>query len=236
MKRFFKKCWKLTVAATLISVIMIGGFMLSMRFRQTVQASQPAVNRFYGNLSTQVNAVISAQVMMNQAVAEKRETEIMPQRGFIKLDIPAVYILDAVIAYEDDSILIPSDNITSGFGYQDWRHGTHKGIDIGRSQGEPIYSAAVGVVKKVVTGCTHNYGKSSSCGCGGGYGNYIVIDHGDGLETLYGHCQAIYVEEGQEIKRNQQIAEVGSTGYSTGWHLHFEIHDNGVAINPFDYM
>lgn len=190
------------------------------------------------DLYEQIQADMFMNASINTAINEKLNVEFAPQRAYVQLNIPNLYVQDEMIAYyeEDNSLIIPSDNITSGFGYQSWRHGNHKGIDIGRPQGDLIYSAAAGTVTKVVTGCPHNYGKSSSCGCGGGYGNYLVIDHGDGLETLYGHCQEIYVSVGDKVKRNEAIAEVGSTGHSTGWHLHFEVHDNGVAMNPFDYQ
>ena len=112
----------------------------------------------------------------------------------------------------------------------------HKGIDIGASKGASIIAAEKGTVIKVVTGCTHNYGKSRSCGCGGGYGNYIVISHGSGLATIYAHCTSVNVSVGEKVSRGQVIATVGSTGSSTGHHLHFEVQLNGVVKNPSSYL
>ena len=127
-------------------------------------------------------------------------------------------------------------NITSSYGL---RNGTmHNGIDISSSgiSGKMIVAAKAGKVIEVCTSCTHNYGKNSSCGCGGGYGNYVQINHSDGLTTLYAHCQAINVSIGQHVKRGQAIAEMGSTGSSTGAHVHFEVIINGVPKNPMDYV
>lgn len=122
--------------------------------------------------------------------------------------------------------------ITSGYGS---RWGTmHYGIDISSSgiKGADITAANNGVVIFVYNKCTHNYGKKKSCGCGGGFGNYCMIDHGGGYVTLYGHAEKITVKEGQTVKTGDVIGRVGSTGYSTGWHCHFEVRVDGVRKNP----
>lgn len=128
--------------------------------------------------------------------------------------------------------------ITTYFGYDAWRAGMHRGIDIGNAgiKGAPIYAAQSGKVISVINYCMHNYSKNWSCGCGGGYGNYIIIDHGGGLSTVYAHCQAIYVSKGQYVSKGDTIGAVGTTGWSTGYHLHFETRENGVAVNPFNYV
>ena len=84
----------------------------------------------------------------------------------------------------------------------------------------------------VYNGCTHDYGKSRSCGCGGGFGNYCIIDHGGGYATLYGHSKEIIVEEGDHVTTGDVIGYVGSTGYSTGAHLHFEVRVDGERLDP----
>ena len=71
---------------------------------------------------------------------------------------------------------------------------------------------------------------------GTGYGSYIVIDHGGGYTSLYGHCSELLVSEGQRVSRGQIIARVGSTGWSTGPHLHVEIRYNGETVDPLDYV
>ena len=96
----------------------------------------------------------------------------------------------------------------------------HGGTDIGASYGSPIYAADSG---KVV---------SSSDGWNGGWGNYVMIDHGNGMQTLYAHMSSRAVSVGQTVKKGQTIGYVGSTGMSTGPHLHFEMYVNGSRIDP----
>lgn len=99
----------------------------------------------------------------------------------------------------------------------------HSGIDIGVQKGAPIKAALSGTVSVVRYGST-------------GYGYYVVIDHGGGVVTLYAHCSKILVEEGQSVSQGDAIAEVGSTGRSTGNHLHFEVRINGEKINPREVL
>jgi len=115
-----------------------------------------------------------------------------------------------------------SGTVTSRFGGR-WGT-THKGIDIGAPRGTKIRAAASGTVI------------SSNTGYNGGYGNYIVISHGNGIETAYGHCSALYVKAGQKVSQGEVIAAVGNTGRSYGNHLHLEIRVNGVAQNPQNYL
>ncbi|MCX6785716.1 MAG: M23 family metallopeptidase [Candidatus Komeilibacteria bacterium] len=104
--------------------------------------------------------------------------------------------------------------------YFSWRH---TGLDIGNQMGQPTYAAEGGVVIRA--------GWNS-----GGYGNLIVIDHGNGMQTWYGHHSKIYVAVGQRVARGQVIGAIGSTGRSTGPHLHFEVRVNGVRVNPLGYV
>src|SRR5699024_9213556 len=77
---------------------------------------------------------------------------------------------------------------------------------------------------------------TKSAGTMNGYGNTIVIDHGNGMETLYAHMSSMNVSTGQKVSRGQQIGIMGSTGNSTGIHLHFEVHKNGAIMNPISYI
>jgi murein DD-endopeptidase MepM/ murein hydrolase activator NlpD len=119
--------------------------------------------------------------------------------------------------------------VTSEFGWRPNPFGGnggegHSGLDLGAPKGTPIHAARDGVVSSVV-----DSGSS-------GYGYHLVIDHGDGMVTLYGHCSKVYVRSGQTVKQGDVIAAVGSTGRSTGNHLHFEIRVNGKAVNPRNYL
>lgn len=122
------------------------------------------------------------------------------------------------------SIAPVTGRISSRYGANESiRNHTHKGLDIAASNGTPIKAAADGVV---------TYAKYNS----GGYGNLVKISHGNGVESYYGHCSKLYVKEGQTVKAGDTIAAVGSTGYSTGNHLHFEIRLNGTQVNPQNYL
>lgn len=115
------------------------------------------------------------------------------------------------------------NRIASGFGMRiDPVYGTpkmHNGLDFTAPQGTPIYATGNGVVK-------------TSGFSDGGYGNHVVINHGYGYETLYGHMIRIKVRAGQRVKRGEVIGWVGSTGKSTGPHCHYEVHINGNEVNP----
>lgn len=110
----------------------------------------------------------------------------------------------------------------------------HGAIDIAGAgiMGKAVIAADDGTVIGAFNGCKHNWGKSASCGCGGGYGNYVMIEHGNGKMTVYGHFTIGVVEIGDTVKKGQTIGFVGSTGNSTGPHLHFECRLNGVKYNP----
>jgi len=98
----------------------------------------------------------------------------------------------------------------------------HAGIDLTCPRGTPIFSTADGIVREA--------GYTS-----GGYGNKILVDHGYGYQTLYGHCDKIFVKDGDRVKRGDIIGSVGSTGLSVAPHLHYEVHVNGKPVNPINY-
>jgi murein DD-endopeptidase MepM/ murein hydrolase activator NlpD len=124
------------------------------------------------------------------------------------------------------SIWPTSGPIVSGFGMR--MHPIygyarfHSGIDISSDYGAPIYSSA--------------YGRVSYSGYYSGYGNTVMVDHENGMSTLYGHCSALLVKEGDYVRKGQLIAKIGSTGISTGPHLHYEVQLAGTATNPEPYL
>ena len=135
---------------------------------------------------------------------------------------------------QNDVIAIPSDKpvqaevtFTSGFGVRDdpFHRGAamHPGIDLAGAYGTPIYATADGTVLRA--------GWNN-----GGYGNMVEIDHGRGITTRYGHMSAVLVHEGDHVTRGQQIGRMGSTGRSTGNHVHYEVRIDGRPVNPIPFM
>jgi murein DD-endopeptidase MepM/ murein hydrolase activator NlpD len=112
--------------------------------------------------------------------------------------------------------------ITTKFGVpgSDWIGGFHMGLDIGAPAGAPIVAAASGNVEAAEFDHVH------------GYGNYVLIDHGKGYETLYGHMSRIVAKAGDHVEQSDLIGYVGDTGYAFGPHLHFEVRRNGEKIDP----
>ncbi len=144
-----------------------------------------------------------------------------------------IVMVDAYEKASDNGIVVPEDKsdeesfinptegvLTSDFGLRDGKN--HDGIDIGAQTGTGIYAAASGVV--------------TYAGVVDGYGNYIIIDHKNGYETAYAHCDEILVCEGDSVEQSQLIAYMGSTGRSTGPHLHFEVKHYGKFCDPLDFV
>ena len=165
------------------------------------------------NLSAAEEAQLEALIVARQRELEAERVARMRASG----------ITGTPVAEGGGSMSWPvSGTITSPFG---WRHSPfgggldfHPGLDIGAPMGTTITAAAGGTV--------------ISAGWYGGYGNYILIDHGGGVATGYGHCSRIFVAAGQTVQRGQAIGAVGSTGASTGPHLHFEVRVNGKPVDP----
>lgn len=139
----------------------------------------------------------------------KVNTSLTTSGGKVDIGIPLIRPISGVI--------------TSRFGVRsNLRVSSHTGLDIAASTGTPIAAAASGTV--------------TFSGRKGSYGNMIVITHSNGVQTYYGHCSALYVSAGTQVSQGQTIGAVGSTGNSTGPHLHLEIRVNGVAYNPQNYV
>ena len=156
--------------------------------------------------STNVDKEIKA------AVKEKQEEEAK-QREIESHTVQGVYL----------EVTPVSGIITSRFGNRESiRTSGHTGLDIAAPYGTPIKATADGEV--------------IFSGYSGGYGYVVKISHGNGIQTYYGHCSKLYVETGEKVKAGDTIAAVGSTGNSTGNHLHFEVRVNGTEVNPQNYL
>ena len=137
------------------------------------------------------------------------------------------FILDRKSILRSTPSILPARGwITSYYGPRKSPHSgrkkMHEGLDIGGKIGTPILSPADGVI--------------SFSGRKAGFGKFVQIDHGYGLETIFGHAHKLLVKEGEEVKRGHTIALLGNTGLSTGPHLHYEVRVNGVAVDPLYYI
>ncbi len=188
-----------------------------------------------------VNAVIS-DINADQTDAQNENKQIEKEIAALEAELAPYINLNTGTVYDGSAFTWPVPGhykITSGFGK---RWGTwHRGIDIsdGNILNAAIVAPADGVVVKAYNSCKHNYGKSRSCGCGSGWGNHVMIDHGNyqgsNYKSLAGHMTKTAVSANQKVKKGQVIGYVGSTGYSTGWHCHFEIYLNGTRVDPMKY-
>ena len=173
-----------------------------------------------------------------QAIIDKMETDRATQERIINENLAASKEVEQMIRnsrYQQASPALSGGGalnwplggpITSPFG---WRvhpitgaSRFHSGIDIGGDYGDTIHAAGAGIV--------------SYAGWISGYGYAVIIDHGGGISTLYGHNQALLVSEGQSVSQGQAIAECGSTGNSTGPHCHFEVRVDGEPVDPMGYL
>jgi murein DD-endopeptidase MepM/ murein hydrolase activator NlpD len=184
------------------------------------EAQLETQKQLVARLNTDKEALESAQAQLE---ADSEAIGILIQR---QMAAGKARLRDPVVL-GSGRLLYPSDGaITSAFGWR--RHPLlgssrfHAGIDFGASYGSTIRAADSGTV--------------IFSGWYGGYGYAVVIDHGGGIATLYGHSSELYVSEGQTVQRGEAIAAVGSTGLSTGPHLHFEVRENGKPVDPTRYL
>ena len=178
-------------------------------------------NQELQNQISQINSEISASnedvEAINQAIKELIRKKQAENSG--------------APVYSSDGFRWPLDSnlqyITTYFGYDAWRGGNHYGIDVGNAGigRKNIYAAQSGTVITAY----------SDGGWHGGFGNYVIIDHGGELSTVYAHCSSVTVSVGQTVNKGDVIGYVGSTGWSTGNHLHFETRVDGTAVDPFSY-
>lgn len=182
---------------------------------------------YYVSSDTDINQAI--QSLSRQAQQKEDRLATLAQRLSTQQTNRIVVIPSATGQYGAGGLLAvrPISSrmpVTSGFGYRYIFGKTqfHKGVDFGAPIGTPVYATGNGVV--------------TYSGWGDGYGRYIEIDHGNGLVTRYGHMSANYVNVGDTVAANQQIGASGNTGRSTGPHLHYEVRQNGQAVNPQTYL
>ena len=180
------------------------------------------------------NALASARAGKNQVLTSVRSQEAADRKHVENLQAESAQLTARIQAAQARTasaqssrppsasgfVWPASGTLTSGFG---WRWGRmHEGIDIAAPTGTPISASASGTV--------------IYAGWMGGYGNLVVIDHGNGLATAYGHQSSIAVGTGTYVSQGQTIGYVGSTGHSTGPHVHFEVRVNGSPVDPLGYL
>ena len=209
-------------------------------YASQIDTAQGQVDQYNADLSAQENKIkqIEAEIKRKEEeeskkaeAARKAEEEA---RKKAEAEGKKVSATDKAVSYNVASLgnisfkwpCPSSGRITSGFGGRKsptkGASSNHQGIDISASTGASIVAAADGTV--VIA--TYSYSA----------GNYIMIDHGGGVSTVYMHCSQLLASQGQKVKKGQTIARVGSTGYSTGSHLHFGVRSGGSYVNPSKYV
>ena len=198
----------------------------------TKEEAEDIINKLKEKKSTNINDIAYTEIHSTE-LKEFSQTESVVTAMYVKPTVVAsayaTYNGPKIVSSAKPSSVVlgiglikpMSGTITSRYGAR-WGS-THTGLDIGAPTGTTIAACASGTV---------TYSGNS----GSGYGNYVKISHGNGVETLYAHCSKLYVKKGQKVEQGEAIASCGSTGKSTGPHLHLEIRLNGVAQNPQLYL
>ncbi|TWH76955.1 murein hydrolase activator EnvC family protein [Sedimentibacter saalensis] len=196
------------------------------RLELTQVINQLAAKQNEVEIASRSKETYMSKLQSNLAEIQRQEAAMEAQSAQIEKDIIAA---QRAVEYAGGEMAWPVPGqyrVTSNFGGRAdpitgvWS--SHGGTDIAAPYGTAIVSANDGVV--IFAGWHYSYG------------NYIIVDHGGGIATLYGHCSKLYASKGQAVSRGETIAAVGSTGYSTGNHLHFEVRINGVRTQPMDYL
>ncbi len=203
--------------------------------QESVQTLLTQKNQELANYESQISTAegqisqYEADIKAQEAKIAQLEAEIKRKEEEARKAAEAAKQSYKTVSLGDISFQWPcpaSGRITSGFGKRSsptkGASTYHQGIDIGASTGASIVASAAGTV----VAATYSYSS----------GNYIMINHGGGVYTVYMHCSSLLVSEGATVKQGQTIAKVGSTGYSTGPHLHFGIRSGGTYVNPSKYV
>lgn len=186
-------------------------------YQQKIAAGQGSLAQLKQDIAAQENKIRTMEAEMKRKEEEARKAAEETGKTYNTVSIGNINFIWPC----------PSGNrITSGFGDREspteGASSNHQGIDISAASGSQILAAASGTV----TISTYSYSA----------GNYVMIHHGGGVYTVYMHCSELLATAGQEVKQGQVIAKVGSTGYSTGPHLHFGVRVNGSYVNPVKYV
>jgi murein DD-endopeptidase MepM/ murein hydrolase activator NlpD len=189
----------------------------SLRSKEMTQQKEREMVLSMTNFQLENSIVQTMNTLSNRM--EKQEQSYKEIYGFIKNKEQLLAATPAIQPLSN----VDLKRIASGFGYRiDPVYKTvkfHAGLDFSAPQGTPIYATANGVVR-------------TSGNLANGYGNHVIINHGYGYETLYGHMFKIKVKNGQRVKRGEIIGWVGNTGKSTAPHCHYEVHKNGTRLDP----
>ncbi|MBD1825823.1 peptidoglycan DD-metalloendopeptidase family protein [Cyanobacteria bacterium FACHB-DQ100] len=199
------------------NIVIISQQLMAQKseFEQQADSQKQVVDR----LRTNRRALEAAEAQLEQdskSIGELIQRRIAEERA-----------RNGIVILGTGQFNLPSEGpITSPFGYR--MHPIlgyqrfHAGLDFGADYGAPILAADRGVV--------------IFAGWYGGYGNSVILDHGNGITTMYAHAQELYVSDGQTVERGKAIATTGSTGLSTGPHLHFEVRKDGEPVDPMNYL
>ena len=186
----------------------------SLNILNEIKATRSGLDKEISNISSQLKKL------------EQQEDELLRKANELANQIKS---LQRSGSYAGGSMLWPTPSCTKISSYFGNRlhpilkvYKMHNGIDISAGSGASIIAANKGVV--IVAGWQS------------GYGNTVIVDHGGGISTLYAHCSKLLVKVGDSVNAGDTIAKVGSTGLSTGPHLHFEVRKNGTPVNPLDYV
>ncbi len=186
-------------------------------FESQIQTAQGQISEYEKDIQEQENRVRQLEAEIKRKEEEARKAAEAAGKTYNTVSLGDIRFIWPCPA---------SSRITSGFGSRssptEGASTNHQGIDIGAASGSAVLAAASGTV--VIS--TYSYSA----------GNYIMINHGGGVYTVYMHCSQLLASEGQSVIQGQTIAKVGSTGYSTGPHLHFGIRANGQYVNPVSYV
>lgn len=191
--------------------------------RQELSAQQAETQKQIQDISA-----LEEQFKQDAAKMKAQMAQVQAEMQKIYQEIAARSTMSQYVGGEMQFPVPGLTQITSNFGPRFNGADNHTGVDFAgaNAYGHAVLAANDGVVAKVVTADTPGYG----------YGKYVIIDHGGGITTLYAHNSAVLVSEGQTVQRGDTIAQVGSTGWATGPHCHFEVRINGNPVNPLPYV